>query len=291
VFPGRRLRLGPLQSYDWKAVRLRAAEGLQDVSPARLRVDTGAASDEIALVVDRAYTPLPLAELESRLLSGALGLAAAAPRRSRAAMVGTRPGRIGTARAEGLETEYAILDLGREKLLARYSGPEAQVAFNRSVLRGSLETLEADPLITAELNAPVPTALERALLPRPDAPAVAMPRAWAQEPTPPASCRGLAPVDSALSASPNEDFTVTVRAGWRSGGPAPEEAARACSAGSASPGSEYARRVERLGVAYEVHGVFVRRGDGLLQLEVEAPPAKLAFVRDLFAAWVKALSP
>jgi S1-C subfamily serine protease len=292
VFPGRRLRLGPLQSYDWKGIRLRAAEGLQDVSPARLRVDSGAGADEVMLVVDRAYTPLALAELETRLLSGALGGAVASgPRRTRTVRIGPRPVRVGSARGEGTEMEYAILDLGREKVLARYFGPDAQVAFNRSVLRESLESLEADALITAELKAAVPTTLERALLPRPDAPAIAMPRGWAQEPTPPPGCRGLAPADSALAASPAEDFTVSFRAGWRSSGPTHGEAAAACAGGAQAAAGEYARRHEWLGVTYEVHGVFVPRGDGLLQLEVEAPPAKVGFVRDLFAAWVKALVP
>jgi hypothetical protein len=186
--------------------------------------------------------------------------------------------------------EYAILDLGREKLVARYVGAEAQIAFNRSVLRDSLESLEADALITAALKAPVGSALERAVLPRPDAPAVAMPRSWAQEPTPPAGCHGLPPADSALSASPSEDFTVSFRVGWTASGPAPDEAAGACAGRFRPATSEYAARHERLGVTYEVHGVFVRRGDGLLQLEVEAPPAKLGFVQELFAAWVKTLS-
>jgi S1-C subfamily serine protease len=292
VFPGRRLRLGPLQSYDWKGIRLRTAEGLQDVSPARLRVDSGAGTDEVTLLVDRAYTPFSLADLETRLLSGALGgIVASAPRRTRAVRIGSRPARVGSARGEGTEMEYAILDLGREKVLARYFGPDAQIAFNRSVLRDSLESLEADALITAELKAAVPPTLERALLPRPDAPIIAMPRGWAQEAAPPIVCRGLPPPDSALAASPAEDFTVTVRAGWRPSGPAPEEAAEACVVGSRLPRGEYWRRVERLGVAYGVHGTFVRRSDGLLQLEVEAPLAKRDYVEDLFAAWVKALSP
>jgi hypothetical protein len=43
-----------------------------------------------------------------------------------------------------------------------------------------------------------------------------------------------------------------------------------------------------MGVAYERHGLFLRREDGgLLQLEMEAPSSKAAFLRDLFAAWAK----
>jgi S1-C subfamily serine protease len=288
VFPGRRLRLGPQQSFDWKGLRLRSSEGLQDVSPARLRVDTGPAPEEARLVVDRAFTPLTLADLEALLLAGAFKDPATRPRHSRAVRVGARPALVGSARGGGMQIEYEILDLGREKVLARYAAPEPQIAFNRSVLRDSLESLEADALLTAEIGAPIGTALERAALPRPDAPAVAMPRAWTQEPTPPPECRGLAAVDSALSASPTEDFTVTFRAGWRRNGPTPEDAAAACAGTAARPGTAaYALRSDRMGVAYERHGLFLRRDDGLLQLEMEAPSSKAAFLRDLFAAWAK----
>ena len=39
---------------------------------------------------------------------------------------------------------YALIDLGRERMVARFVGPAEQLAFNESVLRESLASLEAD---------------------------------------------------------------------------------------------------------------------------------------------------
>jgi len=43
-------------------------------------------------------------------------------------------------------------------------------------------------------------------------------------------------------------------------------------------------------VTYAIEGTFVAAGDGLLQLERVAPVAKEPFVRDLYTAWVRALT-
>jgi S1-C subfamily serine protease len=58
----------------------------------------------------------------------------------------------------------------------------------------------------------------------------------------------------------------------------------------AAAAGRYGARYRRLGTAYSVEGAFASRADGLLQLEVESPDSKLAFVQDLFAAWLKAIS-
>src|SRR5215475_5615646 len=52
-----RMRLGPLQGSDWKAMRLRVPEGLDDVSPARVRWSSGAVSDDVSLTIDRVASP------------------------------------------------------------------------------------------------------------------------------------------------------------------------------------------------------------------------------------------
>jgi len=302
VFPGRRLRLGPLQPFPWKGLRLRVPESLEDDSPSRLRVEWGASPAEVGLVIDRVATPLGLAELEPLLLSGRTfpGFVSSTPGTARPSRIAGRPALLGSARGTSgssresvaLEMEYAVVDLGPEKVLARYVGPEGQVAFNRSVLRGSLESLEADPLLTAELHAAVAPAFEPATLPEPGAPAVLVPRAWWKDQRPLVGCRRLPPADSALSASPEGDFTVTVRATWwRGAGLDAEQAVAACAwpRGLEGPGS-YALRHDRLGVPYVVQGVFIPRADGLLRLEMESPAAKQALVADLFPAWVRALS-
>ena len=48
---------------------------------------------------------------------------------------------------------YALVDLGREKLVARFVGPAEQVAFNESVLRESLTSIEAARLLVGQLDA------------------------------------------------------------------------------------------------------------------------------------------
>jgi hypothetical protein len=302
LFPARRLRLGPVQPFDWKGLRLRVPEALEDSSPSRLRVEWGTPPAEVGLVVERVATPLALADLEPLLLSGQgfPGFVSSTEGNARRVRMAGRSALVGSARGSSasstesaaLDMEYAIVDVGAEKVVARYLGPQDQMAFNRSVFRGSLESLEADPLLTAELRAAVTPAFERATLPQPGAPAVLMPRAWWQEQRPLVPCRGLPPADSALSGSPEGDFTVSVRATWWRGADlSAEQATAACAwpRGTSGPDS-YAFRHERLAMAYAVQGVFLSGADGLLRLEVESPLPKQPLVDDLFHAWVEALS-
>ena len=67
---------------------------------------------------------------------------------------------------------------------------------------------------------------------------------------------------------------------------APGELARKCG-GSGATASSYAQRFRRLGVDYGAQGVFVPQGEETLLLEVEAPEAKLRFVRELFEIWAR----
>jgi hypothetical protein len=295
VFPAPRLRLGALQSLDWKRIRFRAPETFVDASPSRLRGEWSP-PQEVALLVQRAASPLGLGELEQRLIAGrdftALGALTGAE--SRPGRVGGRPALIGGGRTAAragptLDVAYAILDVGKEKVVAAYVGPSNQVAFNRSILDGWLTSIEVDPLLTAEVQAPLPSALERVALG--SAPLLPMPRGWSREPAAPTPCRGLPAPEAALQSSPDGDFTVALRAGWwaNANGQSPEQALAACGLqrDPERPAS-YALRSTRLGVAYAIAGTFVAAGDGLLQLEMAAPVAKQAFVRDLFTAWVRA---
>jgi len=297
VFPAPRLHLGALQSLDWKRIRFHAPETFDDASPSRLRVEW-APPQEVALVAQRVASPLALADFENRLRTGRdfVGLGALAGADTREGKIGGRPAVIGlgyvdTGRNLPPEVSYAVLDLGKEKVVAAYTGPGDQAAFNRSVLDGWLASVEADPLLTAEVRAPLPTALERVALG--SAPQMMMPPGWSREPEAPTACRGLAAPEAVLQASPEGDFTVSLRAAWRSvsGGQSPEQAAAACGLRRepARPAS-YALRSERMGVTYAIEGTFVAAGDGLLQLERVAPVAKEPFVRDLYAAWVRALT-
>ena len=297
VFPASRLRLGAVQSFDWKRIRFRPPETFDDASPSRLRVEW-APPPEVSLIVQRVASPLTLAELDERLRGGPdvphLGPIAGAE--SRMSRLGPRAALIGEGRAVAATgpdagIAYAILDLGKEKVVAAYVGAPNQIAFNRSVLDGWLGSVEADPLLTAEVRAPLPTALEPATLG--SAPLMMMPPGWSREPAAPTPCRGFPAPATVLQASPEGDFTVSLRAGWwpTSYGQSPEHALAAC--GLPRDGdrpTSYALRSTRLGVTYAIAGVFVAAGEGLLQLEMVAPVAKQPYVRDLFAAWTRAVA-
>ncbi len=296
VFPASRLRLGPVQSFDWKRIRFRPPETFDDASPSRLRVEW-APPPEVSLIVQRVASPLTLAELDERLRGGPdvphLGPIAGAE--SRMSRLGPRAALIGEGRAVAATgpdagITYAILDLGKEKVVAGYVGAPNQIAFNRSVLDGWLGSVEADPLLTAEVRAPLPTALEPAALG--SAPLMMMPPGWSREPAAPTPCRGFPAPEAVLQASPDGDFTVSLRAGWwpTSYGQSPEHALAACGLPrDAERPAHYALRSERLGVTYAIAGMFVAAGEGMLQLEMIAPVAKQPYVRDLFAAWTRAV--
>jgi hypothetical protein len=302
VFPARRRQLGPLLSPEGKGLRLRLPEGLEDTAPSRLRLEAADPSCDLALHVDRVATARSLSDLEALLLAGqgSDGFVASGGPHSQAARIGGRPARVGVAaglppagaRGPELLMEYALLELGKEKVLARWVGPAWQVAFNRSVLRGSLTSLEADALLTAELTAAVPTALESASLPNPGAPALPWPPNWVREPTPPHACPQLPPPDFVLSASPVGDFTVSLRAAWwRAPGFTPEGAIAACAGPTGALGAgSYSLRREQLGAVQTLRGAFRRRGNGVVQLELAAPAPKVPFSDDLFRAWLAALS-
>ena len=146
------------------------------------------------------------------------GFAASAPFSGRSVRLGGRPALVGWVRgvapsSEGeLELGYAIVDLGKEKVVARYFGPVGHVAFNRATFNGSLQSLEADPLLTDEVAAPLPAMLEPATLGPAPAPLVFIPRGWYREPADAALPRPSAP--DAASPPRRGDFTVSFRAAW-----------------------------------------------------------------------------
>jgi S1-C subfamily serine protease len=299
LFPARRLRLGPEQSFDWKRVRFRLPEGFDDSSPSRLRVQW-APSPETILVVERVASPLGLSEIEQALRGGRElpSLGAIQGEAGRLIALGGRPaltgrGQVVSAAGSPLEARYAIVDLGKEKIVAAYVGPAAQVAFNRAALEGWLRSVEAEPLLTREVAAPVTAPLEAAALPHPSAPALPMPQGWYREPLESSTCPQWAAPDAALLASPEGDFTVVLRgAWWRQSGNTAAEAAAACTGRrSAQDSASYAEQRTRLGVTYAVEGLFLRVGEGLLQLEASTPKAKAAHLHELFAAWARAAGP
>jgi hypothetical protein len=277
-----------------KGIRLRLPERQEDISPQRVRVDTGQEYQDVPLVIDRVASTWRVAELEQALLSGGVFETFTARENDRHPVP---PGEdrmvLGYARSVAqpgepvLMMEYALIDLEDEMLVARYIGEEEQMAFNTSVIRGSLASLEAAPLLTGEIAGPIRVAWAPRPFPSPGAPHLNLPAGWLIEEGAPFPCEGLPVPDSVLLASPVGDFTVSFLAAWWRAGPATREAARACSREQGSLGeTSYASVADYLGLSYQIEGIFVEREDGLLQLEVVVPLEKYGFVSDAFKGWV-----
>ena len=153
TLPDDLLTLGPHFDEDAKGVQLRIPDGFQDSSALRLRVEVGAYGNPVALRIDRLATPLPLDQMEKALLAGgtfehfqAEGAARRTARRDesgRTVIAGYARG-TDTAANRQAAMLYTLIDLGREKIVARYVGTAAAIAMNRSVFRDSLAATESE---------------------------------------------------------------------------------------------------------------------------------------------------
>ena len=292
VFPARRGRLGAPESFPSKGIRLRVPEAFEDASPTRLRIEWQP-SDEVGLLVERVATPLGVSDLEGALLEGRdlPGLVAGRVVSSRRDRLAGRAALLGTARGSGsngsaLEMIYAVLDLGREKVIARYLGPPDLVAFNRSIFQGSLASLEADPLLLAEVAPNNRPELQPVSLHESGRIALSW-SGWLGEPSELGTCPTLPSPDGVLALSPVGDFTVSVRlASWRAPAPAPADALTACAARA----DGYVVKRDRLGVASLIRGTFLWSVGRLWAVEIEAPAAKEPFVREGFTRWLAELT-
>lgn len=287
--PGMRLHPGFLHEMDWKGIRIEMPDGLADEWLGRLRVDTANEGDRISLRIDRVATRGGVGRLEEVML-GPRGLPGWAPapatidgRRVRgrpSRLLGTASGRSGDGTP--FQVEYAVLDLGREQVVARYLGSPLDVAFNLGLLRRSLESLAAVPLLTEEVRGAPTLTFERSGL---DVPV--WPSGWTTEPTSRSSCTSLPPPRAGVAASPTGDFTVVFRAlTFDSFQHSRDELAHACGAGPGTVGPTWARASDRLGVSLAHWGVLVERDGDVLLLEAEAPEHKLRVMRSAFVQWV-----
>lgn len=281
--PAKRLRSLPPQSFDWKGLLLGVPDGMSDVSPSRLRLEAGDLAEYGLLTVDRVAGRLSLAQLQEALLAGELDGVPLQPRGAPqlAAGLGRSRQLLGSALAvrEGreLRVEYALHDLGNEKVVARFTAPPPQVAFNLAVVRAALLGLEAERLITAPLAAPLREALQPARLQHPRAPAVELPAGFVIDETADPTCPALGAPDSLVSASPPGDFTVAFRVSFWAGSVEPP----------AEAGCPQAFDYQRLGAHYRSIAANVRHEDGLLRFQVDAPREKWGFVDALARAWLQ----
>jgi S1-C subfamily serine protease len=299
LLPARRLRLGPVQNLEAKAIRLRMVEGMADVSAFRSHVETDARGAEIALRIDRVFSPWNLTQLEQALIASPTferrPMSPESRKSSRSSNSPMTVGRVSDLRDDGSSARqmaYGVMDLGREKLVARYVGPIEQMAFNESVLRQSLASIEGQrsPLtdtvaVDAVKWANAPAANGAGLVP--------IPSGWVVEPGGPSPCSGLPQPTGTTSTFHADDFTVALRvAVWSTTVMAPDGAAASCSSSRGTLGSaSYGMQGEWLGVSYVVEGVFSGGAAGqLLQLEVFAPEQKRALAHALLTAWLRRTS-
>ena len=290
----RRLRLGPVQNLEAKGVALRLPETLVDASPFHSHVETVAGGVDIVLRIDRVRSPWTPRQLEETLIGGqtfeALSMM---PREGRVSRAGEPTMLLGSAAgldaSQNIRMDYAVLDLGPEKLVARYVGSPEQVAFNESVVRESLFSLQVQRFVPDERIAleklEWSTQNDRSMVP--------VPAGWSVEPGRPSPCSGLPQPAGFTAAFPPHDFTLMIRAAvWRGGEVVPDAAASACSSRRGSvEGASYASRGAWLGTTYVAEGAFVRVGSNqVVQLEVLATEERAALARALLATWMKKAS-
>ena len=289
-----RLRLGPVQNLEAKGVALRLPETLVDASPFHSHVETVAGGVDIVLRIDRVRSPWTPRQLEETLIGGqtfeALSMM---PREGRVSRAGEPTMLLGSAAgldaSQNIRMDYAVLDLGPEKLVARYVGSPEQVAFNESVVRESLFSLQVQRFVPDERIAVEKlewsTQNDRSMVP--------VPAGWSVEPGRPSPCSGLPQPAGFTAAFPPHDFTLMIRAAvWRGGEIVPDAAASACSSRRGSvEGASYASRGAWLGTTYVAEGAFVRVGSNqVVQLEVLATEERAALARALLATWMKKAS-
>jgi hypothetical protein len=293
LLPVRRLRLGPLQTLPDKGLSVRLPLGQDDLSGSRVRVDTGRETEPAALIVDRVTTPWSLDQLEHVLRSGQIferfasssGTHESVRSEEGRGLLGRAVGTIEGDTASYI-MEYALLDLGDEKLIARFLGPDETMAFNASVIRRSLTSLSADPMLTAAIKQELEVEWTRAPLPSPRAPHLIMPAGWLREDGAPTPCLELPAPDSAILASPSGDYTVAFLAAWWAKGVEPSQAAQICSERQGSLGpTSYSSLIEYLGISYQIEGMYLEHSGGLIRLELVSPLEKYGYVAPAFKEW------
>lgn len=283
-FP-RRLMLGPVELLPDKGLRLQLADVLQDTWPGRTRFESPLEPDDVSLRIDRLASSLELDNLEAYLLSGGLdsipavraadGSSDARPaRRTQTRVHGSARGERGGRRQA---IEYVVMRVGNERVLARYELPEELAAYNRSVLRRSLESLQVTRFLMLSLSKPLEVELEAANLDVQGALPVAMPRGWRQEPVFPDLPEDLPTAEGLLAGSPVNDYTVSFVVYYWNYRVAPLDVAR--------QGSPRELQVRRYGVSYWSRRSFFPATEGLALLECRAPVAKTEFVREACLVW------
>jgi hypothetical protein len=272
---------------------MRLPSGFADTVAARTRVDSGRSLGQVRLVVDRLVTPWDAAAVERTLLDGrAFGTGAHTTLSDRLrGQQGRTRLRLGLAK-QSEETDetrmmYAIADLGDEVVVARYVASADDVAFNFSVLRDSLLSLEATLLTPHPLDAPlgvqmsaVPAAGERP-------PIAVVPANTSVELAVSAGCGGSTAPAGSLVATLDVDFTVRFVASWWAAGTSATDLKRECLGPDAAAST---LRTKHFGVTWVAERIVVTTAAGLpALLESWAPEAESPHTRDALLAWGRAV--
>jgi S1-C subfamily serine protease len=292
----RRLVLGGLQSFEGKGLRARIPVGFSDVSPLRTRIDSGATT-ATPLHVDRVVTPWDLARIEDALTADRVleGFTATAAIEGVSRQAGGKAvvARVNGTMADGsaARMEFAIVEFGREKVVLRYIGPAALMAYNASVFRASLTSLEVEALRREPPQPIQPASWAVSPLARQGTTLAdrTLPTGWVHEPVGAMPCGNLPAAAEQIGASPVADFTRVLRLSViDAAGLAAKDAASACrTSGSSLDPTRYERDVEWLGVRFKAVGAFVPATTGrLIQVEAVAPADLASGVRDWVTAWM-----
>jgi S1-C subfamily serine protease len=291
--PATRLTAGHLYDAREKLMRVQALHGFGDEERSRLGVDSGSTLPGVLLRIDRIATTWSLEQLEDALRLGqAFGQYPSTPngtpRRDERVLRGQATGRAGGSPFRML---YSIVDLGEEKVVARYVGGAEQVAFNESVLAASLASLDAAPMLGGT-PAGTPAGWTRVSPVRPADIVTVVPAGWVLDHGAPVPCAGVAAPRASMLISPRQDFTLTFRVGQHEGDIDPRQAASRCAAGrGSSKEGEYRYEYSHFGVRFTVEGRFVAVDARVLQIEMAGPAEKIAGARQLFSQWVAELLP
>ncbi len=278
-----------------------AAGGLCGSLPFASRVETDGAVGEVAFRVDRVVSPWTIKRLEETLVSTrtfeALSMAPRQDQGRDAARQAVPDRLLGGASGTGADPnrevrmDHAILELGAEKLVARYVGPAEAMAFNEGVLRDSLVSLQGQPFVPAPLP-PVERLTWSTVADDSGRGVLPVPAGWTLEPGRPSPCPGLPEPRMVATASPTRDASIVLRAAVWPGGVAPDAAASACSSRRGTVGqASYSTTASWLGVSYLIEGTFVQVASGqVAQLEVLSTDQRSTFAKALLAIWLKRAS-
>jgi S1-C subfamily serine protease len=267
ALPSRRLTLGAASALPHKGLRLQMPYGFQDSLPGRLRVEASdQSSSDLQLRITRVATQWTPDRLERELLAGVLSGQGgfevdAHARRSAKGQVWGRASRT-TPDGARVTMQYHILSVPGEAILARYTAPTELAAFNRSVLRASLASIEVDRLLAGEPRPPK-------WRPGP------LPEGWIREPD----------EEPAFVLTAPENFTISARYGMWEGATLAATIARF----DVPEDGSYKRFGSTAGVSRVYLGQFLQVEQGVVQIELAGPQQRETTLAQWLREWRAAL--